>query len=450
METAVDERLVLVGMSLREVSARDRVLAAATDAGASVAFLQGGDPSLSRELTRLADLGAPRIVLLGVSLGTLAPAASWLRRIAAHWWRERGPGAPAVEVCTSLSDLDDLDGPRRDTNLVTGHEAGLRSAAWEQVTAHRHQVLVCRGPRCSALGSDETAEALILALMRHGLGDDDVLLTHTGCQLPCNQGPVVSVQPDDVWYGGVDREGADRIVAGHLVEGDPDEQLRLPRARSRGGAAGPEPFNEVRAGAAWPIISTMADLADIAALTWPKHTKRLTIRPVRSEDFEAIWQIRRQESVGRWMGARSEDLTAFVAFMGSEERMGRTLVIEHEGRIIGDLMLAPEDPWAQVEVADRAVGVQAEIGWCLDPAAEGNGFATEAVRELVRLSFEELGLRRLVALCFAANEPSWRLMERIGMRREAYTVKDSLHRSGEWMDGMSYGLLSEEWQAATD
>ena len=64
-------------------------------------------------------------------------------------------------------------------------------------------MLVCRGPRCTALGSDRTAEALILALMRTGQGDDDVLITHTGCQFPCNQAPVVSVQPDDVWYGAV-------------------------------------------------------------------------------------------------------------------------------------------------------------------------------------------------------------------------------------------------------
>jgi len=198
------------------------------------------------------------------------------------------------------------------------------------------------------------------------------------------------------------------------------------------------------------MICCMPDLADIAALSWPKRTERLSVRPVRTDDFEALWQIRRLESVARWMGAESKDLAAFSAFLGSGDRMGKTLVIEHEGRLVGDLMLAPEDPWAQVEVVDRAVGVQAEIGWCLDPAQGGNGYATEAVRELVRLSFEELGFRRLVAHCFAANEPSWRLMERIGMRREAYNVKDSLHRSGEWMDGMSYALLAEEWSAARD
>ncbi|RNM12812.1 GNAT family N-acetyltransferase [Nocardioides pocheonensis] len=194
----------------------------------------------------------------------------------------------------------------------------------------------------------------------------------------------------------------------------------------------------------------MADLDDIAALSWPKHTERLTIRPVTPDDFKAMWAIRRQEPVGRWMGAESADFGPFCEFIATPDRMGKTLVVELDGQVIGDLMLAPEDPWSQVEVADQAKGVQAEIGWCLDPAVQGQGLATEAVRELVRLSFEELGFRRLVAHCFAANEPSWRLMERLGMRREAHTRQESLHRSGTWMDGLSYGLLADEWRDAQD
>ncbi|HEX2894323.1 MAG TPA: (2Fe-2S) ferredoxin domain-containing protein [Marmoricola sp.] len=223
-------QLVLVGMSVREVAARDRLLDAARRLDASVAFLQVGDPSLSRELTRLADAGAPSIVLLGVSLGRLAPASSWLRRIAAHWWRGRGSSAPVVEVARSLvTDLERLDLRLLETRPVTGTEPGLRSTAWECVPSHRRQVFVCRGPRCTALGSDATAEALVLALMRRRLGDDDVLLTHTACQFPCNQAPVVSVQPDDVWYGGVSPASVDRIVADHLVGGRPVADLRLPR-----------------------------------------------------------------------------------------------------------------------------------------------------------------------------------------------------------------------------
>ena len=45
----------------------------------------------------------------------------------------------------------------------------------------------------------------------------------------------------------------------------------------------------------------------------------------------------------------------------------------------------------------------------------------------------------------STNVPSYRLMERIGMRREAHAVKGALHPSGEWMDGYEYALLAEEW-----
>lgn len=223
---------VLVGMSAREVSARDRLAALARSEGAELAFLQVGDPSLSRVLTRLADAGHRRIVVVGFSLGTMAPAVSWLRRIAAYWWREHGPDAPVIEVATVLAagtTPADLELAAAVTRELTGNEAPLTSAAWEDVPRHKHQVFVCRGPRCSAQGADASAEAMILGLMAAGLGDDDVLLTHTACQFPCNQAPVVSVQPEDVWYARVDAAAAERIVVEHLVGGVPVSDLRLPR-----------------------------------------------------------------------------------------------------------------------------------------------------------------------------------------------------------------------------
>src|SRR5690606_12701814 len=130
----------------------------------------------------------------------------------------------------------------------------------------------------------------------------------------------------------------------------------------------------------------------------------------------------------------------------SPESLAKTLVVELDGQVIGDLMVSVEDAWAQVEVADRAKAVQADLGWAFDPAWTGRGYATEAVAELFRLCFEDLGLRRVTAACFTDNEPSWRLMERLGMRREMHTVKDSLHRSGEWLDGYLYALLADEWR----
>lgn len=107
---------------------------------------------------------------------------------------------------------------------------------------------------------------------------------------------------------------------------------------------------------------------------------------------------------------------------------------------------AVESPWAQSEVAAEARDVQAELGWVIDPGHHGNGYGTEAVRALLQLCFGQLRLRRVTANCFTDNTASWRLMDRVGMRREAHTIKDSLHRSGAWLDGYNYALLVEEWK----
>lgn len=226
--------VVLVGMSVSDVDRRDLLLDAAGRRGATLAFLQMGDPSLAGELTRLADAGATTITLVGVDTARTGPGHSWLRRIAGHWWRERPGLPPTVLVATEpATAVEDVDRVALETRAVTGGEPGLTSAAWEDVTGHRHQVMVCRGPRCTARGADETLRAMVLSLMEHRLGDEDVLLVHTGCQFPCNQAPVVSVQPDDVWYGHVDPASAAAIVGEHLVAGRPVASRRLPRRHGR-------------------------------------------------------------------------------------------------------------------------------------------------------------------------------------------------------------------------
>lgn len=185
---------------------------------------------------------------------------------------------------------------------------------------------------------------------------------------------------------------------------------------------------------------------DLSAVPWPVRTARLTIRPATAEDLEATWAFRRHPEVGEWLTHAARDREHYAEVFLEPGRLGSTLVVEHDGAVAGDLMLRIEDPWAQAEVADRAKGLQAELGWVIAPGHAGRGLATEAARELLRICFEDLGLYRVVALCFAANEPSWQLMERIGMRREAHNVRDSLHRTRGWLDGYGYALLAEEWR----
>jgi RimJ/RimL family protein N-acetyltransferase len=181
-------------------------------------------------------------------------------------------------------------------------------------------------------------------------------------------------------------------------------------------------------------------------ITWPARTARLLLRPAASADADITWEYRKLDDVSRWITRAPTTIEDYRAQFLEADRLMATLVVEHVGVVVGDLMLRVQDAWAQFEVAERARGVEAELGWVLDPAYAGRGLATEAVEEMFRLSFEELGLRRVIANCFAGNDASWRLMERVGMRRETHTVRESLHRSGEWLDGYTYALLADEWR----
>ena len=182
-------------------------------------------------------------------------------------------------------------------------------------------------------------------------------------------------------------------------------------------------------------------------VSWPVRTERLTVRPATPQDAEATWAYRTDPSVAAWTTRLAVDREQYGEWYASPEWIDARLVIERDGVLVGELACELKDGWAQVEFADQALGTEAEIGWILAPEHQGHGFGTEAVEALLAVCFEQLGVRRVVASCFADNEASWRLAERVGMRREAHRVRDSLHRELGWLDGFEYALLAEEWAA---
>jgi len=181
-------------------------------------------------------------------------------------------------------------------------------------------------------------------------------------------------------------------------------------------------------------------------ISWPVRTERLLLRRATTDDAGTTWPFRRIPEVTRWMTAGPTTFEAYRERFLDPDRLSKTLVIERDGEVVGDLMLQVRDAWAQAEVADRAKDVEAEIGWCVSPEHSRQGIATEGAAELLRLCFEVLRLHRVSASCFVDNVASWHLMEKLGMRREMHTKKDALLRTGEWADGLMYAILAEEWR----
>jgi len=178
---------------------------------------------------------------------------------------------------------------------------------------------------------------------------------------------------------------------------------------------------------------------------YPLTTARLILRPYVTDDLVALHDMFGREDVCRYLRWEPMDLDAATTLL--ERRVKQTrfgtpgegllLAVEERdsGRMIGELMLQLTDEESH----------QGEIGWSFHPDAHGGGFATEGAQEMLRLGFEELGLHRIFAESDARNAASVRVMERLGMRREAHFVENEFLK-GEWTDGVVCAILEREWR----
>ncbi|PCC42811.1 GNAT family N-acetyltransferase [Brevibacterium aurantiacum] len=188
-------------------------------------------------------------------------------------------------------------------------------------------------------------------------------------------------------------------------------------------------------------------------LPLPLSTNRLNLRAYRESDAEALLPIYSREDVARFL--LCEPWTAEVARTEVSKRIPRTglgtearalaLVIETadglEG-IEGSVLIGDIAIWFDGESSEKA-----EIGWVLNPAAGGHGFASEAATAMLNIGFDHYGLNRVVAQMDARNTASAKLATRIGMQQEAHLRRDWWSK-GEWTDTLIFGMLSSDRQVA--
>ncbi|SJM68760.1 GNAT family N-acetyltransferase [Gulosibacter sp. 10] len=171
----------------------------------------------------------------------------------------------------------------------------------------------------------------------------------------------------------------------------------------------------------------------------PLATDRLRLRAHESSDAEWLQGVYSQPEVARYL--LDEPWTPEDAAKRTEERLVKTdldsdaaalaLVIERDCTPIGDVLLWLTD-------VERRI---AEVGWVLDPAHGGRGFAREAVAEVLRVAFEHYRLHRVTAQMDARNVASAKLASALGMRQEAHMRQDWWNK-GEWTDTLVFAMLA--------
>jgi len=174
------------------------------------------------------------------------------------------------------------------------------------------------------------------------------------------------------------------------------------------------------------------------------ETERLILRKFTPDDFTAVHSYASVPENTTYMvwGPNTEAQTrAFInmAISKADEEpctnYQYAAVLKDSGRLIGACNIAP-------------TGERAEIGWILHRDYWKQGFGTEMGKSLLHFGFCELGLRRIIAECHAENYGSYRIMENIGMRREAvfleaHPVYNTVE--GRYGDAYGYAVTKDEW-----
>ncbi len=176
---------------------------------------------------------------------------------------------------------------------------------------------------------------------------------------------------------------------------------------------------------------------------WSISTERLKLRQFKKSDLAALLAYRNDPEVSRYQGwgssYSSEQASQFIAQMSTREAgqidwTQLAVQLKSTGATIGDVALN------SLEFEPKG----AMIGYTLAREHWGQGYAIEAVNATLKHCFEDLHMHRIRANCDTRNVASWRLLEKIGFRREAHFI-ESYFEHESWCDEFEYALLEREW-----
>jgi RimJ/RimL family protein N-acetyltransferase len=164
----------------------------------------------------------------------------------------------------------------------------------------------------------------------------------------------------------------------------------------------------------------------VPPLVHPIQTPRLTLRPFSPADLDDLYAYQSRPEVARYLHWDARDRAQARAALEVQCRETRleaegdwltfAVVWREAGRVIGETGL---------KLASRQHR-QGETGFVFNPGYQGRGLAAEAAAAMLTLAFGGLGWHRVTGSCDARNQPPARLMERLGMRREAHFAQNMM------------------------
>ena len=177
------------------------------------------------------------------------------------------------------------------------------------------------------------------------------------------------------------------------------------------------------------------------------ETERLLLRPFQIDDWQDLYEYLSIPDVLHFEPSSPSDIKECQA-IAEERSRGMdfwAVCLVTSGKMIGHVYFAARLP-CQFSTW--------ELGYIFNPDFWHKGYATEACGAIVSHGFRRHNAHRVVAACNPKNTASWRLLERLGFRREAHFRRDVFFRQDkdgmpDWQDSFLYAVLADEWQDKT-
>ena len=175
------------------------------------------------------------------------------------------------------------------------------------------------------------------------------------------------------------------------------------------------------------------------------RTERLLLRPFSLKDADDVYAYAKDPEWGRFLPlpspyeyrhAESHVADYFLAPWDTKPSFAITL----DGVVIG-----------ATQIRIDTDNLTADIGYGIGRKHWDKGLTAEAVTAVINWAFEEFDLVKIGAYADLENRQSWRVMEKLGMKREGVlrSVAPSAANPGERVDMVHYGMLREEWEGRT-
>lgn len=173
------------------------------------------------------------------------------------------------------------------------------------------------------------------------------------------------------------------------------------------------------------------------------ETPRLILRPWRLTDAGDVFAYAQDDAWSRFL-----PLPRPYTLLDAEAFVARSILHDWDVHPVWAIEVRPEArAVGGINVRIDHAHAIAEVGYAIARRHWGRGYVTEACRAVFAWTFGTFDVAKIVAAADAENVGSWRVMEKLGMRREAYLRSHRVLR-GERRDEVRYGLLREEFEGS--